>query len=47
MSDKQSKKLRKLYRKDLSIKTTDVFKYFLSKKPKYIPTKLWVYWLSK
>ena len=47
MSQKQDKKLRQLYTRDLSVKTREVFKYFVQKKPWYIPKKLWVYWLIK
>ena len=47
MSAKQEKKLRKMYKKDLSIKTKDVFTYFMKQRPWYIPKKLWVYWLTK
>ncbi len=46
MSEKQEKKLRKMYKKDLGIKTKDVFNY-LKQKPWYIPKKLWLYWLTK
>lgn len=47
MSAKQEKKLRKIYRKDLSVKMKDVFEYFVKQKPWYIPKKLWLYWITK
>ena len=47
MNGVQSKKLRQLFKRDLSVKSKEVFKYFVQKKPWYIPKKLWISWILK
>jgi len=47
MNGKQTKKIRKLYNKDLKIKYKNVLNHFINNKPWYIPKFLWLYWLKK
>ena len=47
MNNSQAKKIRKLYNRDFKAKYKDVYIHLLSIKPRYIPKRLWVYWLNK
>ncbi len=47
MNGRTSKKIRQMYQREFRCKSSDVYKYFISIKPFYIPKKLWIYWLNK
>lgn len=46
MNNSQAKKIRRLYNKDFAVKYKEVFNYLQTKKPWYIPKKLWIYWIN-
>ena len=47
MNNKSVKKLRQFYKRDLRVGEQKMFDFFFSKKPWYIPKKVWAYWITK